>query len=118
MKYYSAEADDKAKEVEKYEARAKVSDLYNDLDMAKERAKELRDEADEMVAEAEGRLDEAMKAYCDKYGSIIIGKCKHVTTDKDDVKCTSRDEDYYDRLKAAEREFNEVIGDLLDIFRI
>ena len=133
MKYYSdvldtmfdtpeelekAEANAKAKDVEKEKARAKVNDLYNDFDMAKERAAELKEEADNMIIEAESRLDEAMKTYCEKYGPIIIGKCKYTGTDKDDVKCSICDEDYHDRLTSAEKKFNEVIGDLLDIFRI
>lgn len=131
MKYYSdvldtmfdtpeelekAEANAKAKDVEKDEAKAKIDDLFGNFEMAKERAKDLRDEADEMVAEAKEKLDEALNKYCEKYGEYTRvredgGKCSIYKT-------TSRDEDYYDRLRAAEKEFNEVIGDLLDIFRI
>ena len=131
MKYYSdvldtmfnsveeleeAEADAKAKDVEKDEAKAKVDDLMNDLEMAKERAAELKDEANNMIIEAQNRLDEALNAYCEEYGTYTTigkdgGKCSI-------YKCTSRNEDYYDKLRAAEKEFNEVIGDLLDIFRI
>lgn len=131
MKYYSdvldqmfnsaeelekAEADAKAKDVQRDEAKAKIDDLVNDLETAKEKAAKLKDEADNMIIEAQTRLDEALDAYCKEYGKYTMigkdgGKCSI-------YKCTSHNKDYYDKLKAAEKEFNEVIGDLLDIFRI
>ena len=133
MKYYSdvlnemfdsaeelekAEADDKAKAVEQDEAKAKIDDLFGDLEMAKERAKDLRDEANAMVSEARNKLDEALDKYCRKFG-----KYTGVTENGDQftILCSKdsyNSENYYDKLKAAEKEFNEVIGDLLDIFKL
>lgn len=129
MKYYSdvldemfdsaeelekAEADDKAKAVEQDEAKAKIDDLIGDLEMAKERAKDLRDEADAMVSEARNKLDEALDEYCNKYG-----KYTGVTENGDQFTIYSHNVgNYYDKLKTAEKEFNEVIGDLLDIFKL